>query len=296
MSRASSPGWSNEFPQPVQAQDLNPDSPHGYPPPPPFYHNWDTPNRASARHSLNPTKAHRAGPAGPPIGSRPRLTPAISVTSPPNAPPARTGALPARDSTVLSTREQFTYYPMMSPYEAEAAFGDGDGLGVYQPQSHSDCYFPTQAQGNEGHANSYYSSQSQDNEGHTDSYFSFQPQVHESRADSYFSSQTHDHGGQHDSYFSSQMYDNDERQAPQTRAQLFPLLDHDLMSAEQAATAVAAAASSRARDTLFIQRGVEMEGENQRSSSYYGDEEDGIEQSREGLVGEMGEEFARMRM
>lgn len=105
----------------------------------------------------------------------------------------------------------------------------------------------------------------------------------------------HDHESHHDSYVPFQAYDNDERQAPQTRAQLFPLLDHHLMSAEQAATAVAAAASSRARDTLFIQRGVEMEDENQRSSSYYGDEEDGIEQSREGLVGKMGEEFGRMR-
>ena len=57
MSRSSSPGWSNEFPQPgnkhlcylsplsstttntspqVQPRDLNPDSPYGYPRPPPF--------------------------------------------------------------------------------------------------------------------------------------------------------------------------------------------------------------------------------------------------------------------
>jgi hypothetical protein len=53
---------------------------------------------------------------------------------------------------------------------------------------------------------------------------------------------------------------------------MFPLLDHDMMSAEQAATAVAAA--RRVRNTIFIDRGFDIEGVS-RASSYYGDKGEG---------------------
>lgn len=53
---------------------------------------------------------------------------------------------------------------------------------------------------------------------------------------------------------------------------MFPLLDYDMMSAEQAAAAVAAA--RRVRNTIFIDRGFDVEGVS-RASSYYGDEGEG---------------------
>ena len=67
---------------------------------------------------------------------------------------------------------------------------------------------------------------------------------------------------------------------PQARAQMFPLLPREaLFSTEQAAAAVAAA-EKRGRDTIFIERGVDL-GDfggvlgRRRSSSYYGDDEGG---------------------
>ena len=67
---------------------------------------------------------------------------------------------------------------------------------------------------------------------------------------------------------------------PKTRAQMFPLLPQEaLFSTEQAAAAVAAA-EMRGRDTIFIERGVDL-GDfggilgRRRSSSYYGDDEGG---------------------
>ncbi|AEO71299.1 uncharacterized protein THITE_116618 [Thermothielavioides terrestris NRRL 8126] len=82
--------------------DLDPNNPYGYVQPPPFRHNWDTPNRARAVRSMNPVGAHRAGYTGPPIGSRPRPVP-------PTAEPA------------AITAASHPYFPMMSPYEAESS-------------------------------------------------------------------------------------------------------------------------------------------------------------------------------
>ncbi|KAL2126596.1 hypothetical protein VTI74DRAFT_567 [Chaetomium olivicolor] len=160
VSRASSPGLVQELPQPIQLGDLEPNDPYGYPAPPPFQHNWETPNRAAARHSKNPFRAHRAGYTGPPIGdqSRPVLTTYATA--------------------------QFAYYPMMSPYEAEAVIG-GVGSSTAQP-----------------------------------------------------------------------FLNNASHNMSAARAQMFPLLDHNLMSAEQAATAIAAAAD--VRSTIFIDRGVDL--------------------------------------
>lgn len=67
---------------------------------------------------------------------------------------------------------------------------------------------------------------------------------------------------------------------------MFPVLDHDLMSAEQAAAAVEAA--RHVRNTIFIDRGFDMpvrggdeggvgnggNGRINRSSSYYGEEKE----------------------
>ncbi|KAK4040485.1 hypothetical protein C8A01DRAFT_35526 [Parachaetomium inaequale] len=219
LSRSSSPVWSNEFIHPVQPQDLDPNSPYGYLAPPPFFHNWETPNRTRGRQIVNSAGAHHAGYTGPPIGSRPRpAPPTVDVVAP--LPVTIAAPAPAtRDSTAFKTG-QFTYYPVMSPYEAETALG-GVGLGICEPG------------------------------------YSFQqagPQLEEG--------------------------DDDQ---PQAHARMFPLLDHDLMSAEQAAAAVAAA--TKVRNTIFIDRGFDVEGFN-RSSSCYGDEGEVGKGARDGGVEE----------
>ena len=280
MSRSSSPGWSNEFPQPgnkhlcylnpfsstttntslqVQPRDLDPDSPYGYPRPPPFrkppdpnthlprsntntsyekaVYNWDTPSISSARHARDSAIAHRAGYTGPPIGSRRRLPdPApISLGAPPPTPTARTSSPPSPRTT---TTGQFTYYPMMSPYEAEAAMGE---------------FFFT-----DSHLHSQASLRI------VSCCDCVDKDMLSCRTTGAYEKQVNKKVNGH----------------PQTRAQMFPLLPREaLFSTEQAAAAVAAA-EKRGRDTIFIERGVDhgdfggMLGR-RRSSSYYGDDEGG---------------------
>lgn len=62
-------------------------------------------------------------------------------------------------------------------------------------------------------------------------------------------------------------------QSEQLDSRMFPLLDHDLMSAEQASAAVAAARA--VRNTIFIDRGFDIEGVSRASSYYGGDEGEG---------------------
>ena len=88
------------------------------------------------------------------------------------------------------------------------------------------------------------------------------------------------------------MEEGNNDQQPQAHARIFPLLDHNLLSAEQAAAAVAAA--TKVRNTIFIDRGFDVEGFN-RSSSCYGEESGGVggqEEDEEEGVGE--EVVARM--
>ncbi|KAH6851044.1 hypothetical protein B0I37DRAFT_404740 [Chaetomium sp. MPI-CAGE-AT-0009] len=266
VSIFSSPGWRHyEAPPPSLAFLRNlgstSNNPYGYVAPPPFAHNWETPNRSSAVGAINPASAHRAGQTGPPVCSRPRPQPrpqpraavapsflpgpfvaaAVSrgpislpapslpfvpapAMAPPMAPvmapaPAPTHVPGVRDSTMFSTGK-FTYYPVMSPYEAEAALGSGGvDMGIYQRV----------------------------------------------------------HGAEQEMQMGDQ-YGMESR--------MFPLLNHELMSAEQAAAAVAEA--TRVRNTIFIDRGFDVEGMN-RASSYYGDE------AEAGLEG-MGEELGNTGM
>jgi hypothetical protein len=76
---------------------------------------------------------------------------------------------------------------------------------------------------------------------------------------------------------------------------MFPLLDHDMMSADQAAAAVAAA--RRVRNTIFIDRGFDVEGVS-RASSYYGDEGEGDLEAAEAAAGveTTEEELGKMRI
>ncbi|GAB1313382.1 hypothetical protein MFIFM68171_03592 [Madurella fahalii] len=89
---------------PGRQQNLVPNHPDGYPRPPPFRHNWDTPNRHRASLSVNPSCALRAGYTGQPIGSRPRpLTVAGAVLT---------------DTTNQTGAS--ADYPAMGPYETDA--------------------------------------------------------------------------------------------------------------------------------------------------------------------------------
>ncbi|KAK4236444.1 hypothetical protein C8A03DRAFT_35658 [Achaetomium macrosporum] len=212
LSRSSAPGPSQGPPQSL-FRDLDPDNPFGYPAPPPFLHNWDTPNRSKAASSRNPSGIHHAGHAGhtgPPVGSRPR--------------PA--SALPQPSATTKSGH-QFPYYPMMSPYEAEAV---------------------TRRTGN-------YESRSQSSNPHyTESGRSQQQQQHE---------QGYEHGYHQ---FQTQTQTRTQYQSQsQAQAQMLPNLNnyhnhqnHELLSAEQAAAAMAAA--TQVRNTVFIDRGVDLGG------------------------------------
>ncbi|KAK3684306.1 hypothetical protein B0T22DRAFT_539196 [Podospora appendiculata] len=116
---------------------LIPDHPNGYPQPPPFLHNWTSPDRRRAHKSIDPRRAHRAH-KGPPIGSRARSRPPMPVAFP--------GQREVRFNAAALTRETvrpqqggrsiprldtpgqghpasppFAYTSVMSPYEAEAA-------------------------------------------------------------------------------------------------------------------------------------------------------------------------------
>jgi hypothetical protein len=53
---------------------------------------------------------------------------------------------------------------------------------------------------------------------------------------------------------------------------MFPLLDHEVLSAHQADAAVAA--NRGVRSTIFVERGVVGAGNANRASSCYGDEEE----------------------
>ncbi|EAQ86759.1 predicted protein [Chaetomium globosum CBS 148.51] len=219
-------------------------STHGRPPLLSSCHNWDPPNRARAHNLVNSARLYPAGQTGPTVGSvprpRPRLQPttatssamsssvaapspfllnplgptwtATSTPTPTLTPTlaqaqARAPAPAIRDSTMFSTG-RFTYYPVMSPYEAEAALGSGGvNMGVYQRVNCAE--------------------------------------------------QEEQEGGQ----------------SEQLDSRMFPLLDHDLMSAEQASAAVAAARV--VRNTIFIDRGFDIEGVSRASSYYGGDEGEG---------------------
>ncbi|KAL2160130.1 hypothetical protein VTH06DRAFT_1785 [Thermothelomyces fergusii] len=118
--RLVSPIWPNELCRPLRPRDLDPASPLGYPEPPPFLHNWDTPNRARAKGAVDAATAHRPGKIGPPVGSRPRPrprpVPAVVVTS----------AAPADDPDPASATGGFAYSPMMSPHEAQISLDWSD--------------------------------------------------------------------------------------------------------------------------------------------------------------------------
>ncbi|KAK4102037.1 hypothetical protein N658DRAFT_485869 [Parathielavia hyrcaniae] len=193
VSSSSSP--ADGFPRLRHPEDLYPDNPHGYPVPPAFLHNWELPNRARAQLRVNPANSARVlGYTGPPLGSRPRPTPAVAV--PIARPLPLLPVLPSSSqasATPTTMTASFTYYPMMSPYEAEASL------------------------------------------------------------------------------------DSDWLLRPQAEARMFPALDHELLSAEQAAAAVTAA--TRVRNTIFIDRGFDVEnigaGVGSRSSSCYEEKVDG---------------------
>ncbi|KAK3896963.1 hypothetical protein C8A05DRAFT_39487 [Staphylotrichum tortipilum] len=167
---SASTGQPDGPPQLRRPRDLEPCNPHGYPAPPAFGHNWAPPNLARARHA-HPTRptSHRAGPVGPPVGSRPRehspdaaatTTTTTDTTSsaaaamdaeanlvpppfPPRlapsflAPPRRPAGHTHSASTTLPTTGQFAYYPVMSPYEAEVAVFGGFGEGEGSPRATS---------------------------------------------------------------------------------------------------------------------------------------------------------------
>ncbi|KAK3372757.1 hypothetical protein B0T24DRAFT_241958 [Lasiosphaeria ovina] len=65
--------------------------PGGYPQPPPFRHNWSSPNRRSARGAVDPRRVNRAAPGypAPPVGSRPRPNMPPMATSAPSVPRIR---------------------------------------------------------------------------------------------------------------------------------------------------------------------------------------------------------------
>jgi len=82
----------------------------------PTGHNWDTPNRRAAFGSRDPRRSLRAGPLGPPIGSRPRP----STEAIPAAPTQQGGeAAPSEQSTSSdsNSRANQGVYPSESENE-----------------------------------------------------------------------------------------------------------------------------------------------------------------------------------
>ncbi|KAL2174349.1 uncharacterized protein P884DRAFT_280324 [Thermothelomyces heterothallicus CBS 202.75] len=219
-SRCFSPFWLDEFSRPLRPQDLDPESPYGYPAPPPFLHNWETPNRACAKGAVNAATAHRAGQIGPPVGSRPRPIPAVAVVS---AAPVY-GPVPLRSSLDVPSVPAlvtggFAYSSMMSPYEAQTSLDwPGPTARVRCPPDNPRLGRPDGT-----------------------------PEGEEKGG----------RGGQGES--------------AQAQACRFPLLEHELLSAEEAAAAVTAAAG--VRNTIFIDREIDLGGTN-RASSCYGDEDE----------------------
>ncbi|KAH6620904.1 hypothetical protein B0J18DRAFT_480335 [Chaetomium sp. MPI-SDFR-AT-0129] len=310
VSRTSSSSYvaGGELPRPVQSSDLIPDA-STIPPPPAFRHNWDTPNRARARGAVNPATSHHAGYTGRPVGSRPRPQTSLqqgqtTQTGPQSRDSLTAGTFPeptipvlfpeaintatraafrqpmtatsARDSTAFQTG-QFTYYPVMSPYEAEAAIGSGGTLsGVYQTVT----TLPDPARGTTATASSESTATSRPTTavtatGSSTSTISTVSSMSTLRSTFAPTPQT------------TSTQTSTPTPASMSAARMFPALDHDLMSAEQAAAAVEAA--RHVRNTIFIDRGFDMppvqggdeggagnggNGGVNRSSSYYGEEKD----------------------
>ncbi|KAK3297774.1 uncharacterized protein B0H64DRAFT_373082 [Chaetomium fimeti] len=274
VSISSSPGWRyNESPQPSLLRDLEPDSPYGYPAPPPFLHNWETPNRPSAVLAVNPASAHRAGQTGPPVGSRPRprptprpvaaatMRPAPAAVAPSFLPGPFVAAAvsPAPISISLPTLAP-TVGPIRAPVRAPAP-----------------APAPVQAQVPGVRDSSVFST----------GRFTYYPVMSPYEAEAALGSGGAELGVyQHVSGAEpeEQRVDGDPSEMD---ARMFPLLDHDLMSADQAAAAVAEA--TRVRNTMFIDRGFDVEGISR--ASYYGDEGEGVLEAVEGVedvAGELG--------
>ncbi|KAL2146122.1 hypothetical protein VTI28DRAFT_5215 [Corynascus sepedonium] len=173
--------------------------------------------------AVNPATAHRAGPNGPPVGSRPRPVQTVDVAPvfPAEDPvplSSSTFSVPnSQDSLAAFAMDEFTYYPMMSPYEAEVSLSNADiGIQNYRNQQR-------------------------------------QYEIREGEV-------------------KEEQEKEDNGQQPEMVARRLPLLDHDLLSAEQAAAALIVAA--RRRNTIFIDRGfdVRSSANNSRDSSCYGGE------------------------
>ncbi|AEO61542.1 hypothetical protein MYCTH_2113448 [Thermothelomyces thermophilus ATCC 42464] len=223
-SRCFSPFWLDEFSRPLRPQDLDPESPYGYPAPPAFLHNWETPNRACAKGAVNAATAHRAGKIGPPVGSRPRPIPAVAVasTAPVYDPVPLHSSLDFPSVPTLVTGG-FAYSSMMSPYEAQTSLDwPGPAAGVRCPPDN-----PRLGRRNGAREGGEKGGR----------------------------------GGQGES--------------AQAQACRFPRLEHELLSAEEAAAAITAAAG--VRNTIFIDRGIDLGGTNGASSCYGNEDEVGRE-------------------
>ncbi|KAL2171797.1 hypothetical protein VTG60DRAFT_1494 [Thermothelomyces hinnuleus] len=219
-SRCFSPFWLNEFSGPLRPQDLDPESPYGYPAPPPFLHNWETPNRACAKGAVNAATAHRAGQIGTPVGSRPRPIPAVAVAlaAPVYDPVPLHSSLDFPSVPTLVTGG-FAYSSMMSPYEAQTSLDwPGPAAGVRCPLDNPRL----------GRRNGAREGEEKGGR-----------------------------GGQGES--------------AQAQTCRFPLLEYELLSAEEAAAAVTATAG--VRNTIFIDRGIDL-GRTNRDSSCYGNEDE----------------------
>ncbi|KAH6640662.1 hypothetical protein F5144DRAFT_640761 [Chaetomium tenue] len=252
-SAFSSAGWSSDgFTSPSLLRDLYPDNPFGYPPPPPFLHNWDPPNRARAHNLVNSARLYPAGQTGPTVGSVPRPRPRLHP-----APP------PATVSTMHSS------FAAPSPFLSNPL-----GPTLTATATSTPTPIPIMAQAQARAPAPVLATQSvRDSTMFSTGRFAYYPVMSPYEAEAALGSGGVNLGVYQRVACAEQEEQQEGGQSEQLDCRMFPLLDHDLMSAEQASAAVAAARA--VRNTIFIDCGFDIEGVSRASSYYGGDEGEG---------------------